>query len=117
MLVIFAVFKEPTQGSVVYLSNGKLICSQSLTSSRHVFLEAFFANKKPTKYSKGYSEGEHWGYYSCSEEEVELLKLAKKLPEDSKLWYELRRKLLQGCDLRDLIQTLEVYVLAEKLSS
>ena len=116
-LTVFAVFTEPAPGSALYIDGGIVVCSQNLTSPRHAFFNAFFARKKPIRFSKGYSEGEHWGYYSCGEEEVKLLKLAKKLPEDSKLWHELRRKLLQGCDLQELIQTLEVYVLAENLSS
>jgi len=115
-LAIFAIFMEPTS-SVVYLSSGYLICCQSITSPRHAFFEAFFSCKKPTKYALGYSKGEHWGYYSCNEKEVKLLKLARKLPEDSKLWYELRRKLLQGCDLQELIHFLEVCALTEGLSS
>ena len=113
--IIFAAFKEPTQDSVIYWGSGYIICAQKLTSPRHAFFKTFFSRKEPF-FSKVYSVDNYWGYYSCNEEEVKLLKLAKKLPEDSKLWYELRRKLLQGCDLQDLIQTLEVYVLAENLS-
>ena len=110
-LAVFATFTEPAPGSALYLDGGIVVCSQNLTSPRHAFFDDYFSRKRPIRFSKGYSEGEYWGYYSCSEEEVKLFTLAKQLPENSKLWHEVRRKLLQGCDLEDLIQTLEVCIL------
>ena len=124
--ILFLIFTGPyLSGSAVFLEQNKhsvLICSQGSTSLRHVFLKNFFARKMPIKTEKVYPYGEnwkycnHWKYYDCSEEEIKLLRLIKKIPENSKLWCELQWRLSQNYDLAELIRLLEICVLVESFS-
>ena len=120
--IAFGIFTSPYLQicSAVFLvqnEHSSLICRQSLTSPRHVFLEIFFRRKDPIRERINYFSNERWKYYNCNEEEIKLLQLANKLPENSSLWRKLQRKLLQNCDLQELVRFLEICALTEKLSS
>lgn len=121
-IIAFAIFTDPYLQvcSAVFLDqNGRsmFLCRQSLTSPRHAFLEIFFRRKDPIGERITHSFNERWKYYNCNEEEIKLLQLANKLPENSNLWRKLQRKLLQNCDLQELVRFLEICALTEKLSS
>ena len=119
--IAFGIFTSPYLQicSAVFLVQNEhsfLICRQSLISPRHAFLEIFFTRKVPVREREN-SPSERFKYYNCSEEEIKLLQLARRLSENSSLWHKLQRKLLQNCDLQELIHFLEICVLTEKLGS
>ena len=118
-LVIFGIFSDPAGSAVILQTEEKItsLLGQDLNSPRHRFLREYFAHRKPLKDRTGREYKGQFSFYEATEEEIKFLRLARKLPANSNLWHKLRRKLLQGCNLKDLTHTLEICALAENLTS
>ena len=118
-LVIFGIFSDPAGSAVILQTEEKItsLLGQDLNSARHRFLREYFARRRPLKDRRGREYEGQFSFYKASAEEIKFFRLAGKLPENSKFWHKLRRKLSQGCSLHDLIHLLEIYALTENLSS